>query len=122
MPVQHILQTMLDDENRFFVVFVDLIDQIDGRHAHGRIQRGKRLVEQQCLDVLVVHDPGKRNLLLLPAGEAIGDRLQKTVHIHNFGSRVNLLQHLRTGNRIIFQRKGNIFTNRQPDKLGIRIL
>ena len=68
MPVQHILQAVLDDEHGLVVLLLDVIDQLDRRLSGRGIKVGKRLVKKYDLEV-VHHHTRKRHALLLTAGE-----------------------------------------------------
>ena len=43
VAVQHIFQTVFNDQNGFILLPVDTVDQIDGEHTHAGVQRRQRL-------------------------------------------------------------------------------
>ncbi|MPN40216.1 hypothetical protein SDC9_187752 [bioreactor metagenome] len=66
--MQHILQAVLDDDDRLVIILRDPVDEFN----RGLTRRGvvvcQRLVKEQSLH-LVHHYARKRNTLLLPTGE-----------------------------------------------------
>ena len=121
ISIQDIFQTVFNNQNCFILLAVNLIDQINRKHAHAGVKRSQGLVKQKKLDI-TMHNTGKGNTLLLTAGEVIGNMFQEIAHTDNVGCTLHQRQHIETGHIIIFKGVGNIFTYRKTNELGIRIL
>ena len=71
--VQHVFNTVFDNDNRFAVFLMNVVDQFDCRLTGFRIKVCKRFVEQKHAHV-VHHNAGKRNTLLLAARKFVRRR------------------------------------------------
>ena len=79
MTVQNVFQTMFNDQDGFFFLPVNLINQVNCGHSHRRVQRRKRFVKKQDF-FFVVHDTGQSDFLLLSARYVKGRLYQKIFH------------------------------------------
>ena len=121
MSIQDIFQTMFDDDHGLFLVTVDLIDQINGIHAHGRIQSCQRFIKKQDLDL--IHQNSRHgDTLFLTTGEIIWRIFHTVLYADCSSSFIRKFFHLFSLDTIVFQSKRNIFADRESHKLAIRIL
>ena len=118
---QNILQTVLNDHHRSICFFLNLVDQLNSLLTCSRIQIGQWLVEQQNFH-LIHHYPRQADALLLPSGKLVGRVIQMILNSDQLCRVTGDLMHFILRHAAVFQCKGNILANRQPDKLTIRIL
>ena len=121
MAVEHILQSMLNDDHGFIVLLLNLVDQINGSFAGGGVQVGKGFVKQKGLHI-THHDTGEGDSLLLTAGQLIGRGLQELAHVHDISHLLDGLHHFLLGNAVIFQGEGDILANGKAYELAIGVL
>ncbi len=84
-PPEDILQPMLDDEHGRVGLLLDLVDQLHGLLAGGRVQICQRLVEEQDLD-LIHHNARQTDALLLPAGKLMRCIVEVVLDAHQLRS------------------------------------
>ena len=121
MAVQHVLQAVLDDDDRLVLLLRDAVDQFDGSLSRRGIQIRQRLVEQQ--HVHVVHEnAGERYALFLAAGQLVRRMGKMPLHIHEPCGRIHPPLHLVHRHLVIFEGEGDVFRDGEPDKLGVGVL
>ena len=121
MPVEHILQPVLNNNHGAAGTLLNLVDQLNGLLTGGGVQIGKRLIKQKHVH-LIDHHARKAHALLLPAGDFVGRMAQDPADIHQVRCFLHNLMHFIPGNAVVFQSKGNILRNSQSDKLSVGIL
>ena len=118
---EHIFKTVLNDKDRSVGLFLDAVNELNRLFPGRRVKIGERLVKQQDLDV-IDHDTGKADALLLTTGQLVGRISEMVFHVDKrcgpLGGRV----HFRLGDTVVFKRKCNVFRDRQPDELAVRVL
>ena len=118
---EHILKPVLDDDDGRARLFLNLVDQLDGLLAGGRVKVGQRLVKQQHLH-LIHHHARQTHALLLAAGELMRRVLKVALHAHQLCHAVDRLLHVVLRHAVVFQREGDILAHGQADELPVRIL
>ena len=121
MPVQHILEPVLDDDDGRAGLPLDLVDELDGLLAGRRVEVGQRLVEEQHVHV-VDEDARERHALLLPAGELARRVMEMIPHADERGGLFDPLMQLRLAHAVVLRREGDILRHREPDELAVRVL
>ena len=121
MPVEHILQPVLNNNYGAAGTLLDLVDQLNGLLTGGGVQIGKGLIKQKHFH-LIDHHACQADTLLLSAGNLVGRMAQDPAYIHQVRCFLHDFVHFIPGNAIIFQRKGNILRDSQSDKLPVGIL
>ena len=121
LAVEHVLQTVLDDDHGAAGALLDLVDQLDGLLSGGRVQIGQRLVKEQHIH-LSHHDAAKAHPLLLSAGDLVGRMVQNLLYANHAGSLPHLSVHVLPLHTVVFQGKGNVLGHRQADELAVGVL
>ncbi len=112
---------MFDDDHRRIRILPDLLDDLNGLFAGGRIKVCQRLIKKEQL-YIIYHDTGHGYTLLLSAGELSRGMIQMLCDIYPAGCFLHPFLHLFLGDTVIFQGKGDILCHRQTDKLPVQIL
>ena len=120
-PPEDVLQPMLDDEHGGVGLFLDLVDELHGLLAGGRVQIGQRLVEEQDLD-LIHHNARQTDPLLLPAGKLMRCIAEVVLDAHQLRSAAGDGVHFLLRHTAVFQRKGDVLAHGQANELAIRVL
>ena len=118
---QNILETMLDDHYSSIRFFLDLIDQLNGLLASGRIKVRQRLIKQKDF-YLIHHNACKTYSLLLTTGKLMRCIVHVVLNPYQFCRMAGDLMHLILGRAAVFQGKSNVFPHCQADKLSVRVL
>ena len=118
---QHILQPVLNDQHGGIGLVLDLVDQLNGLLAGGRVQAGKGFIKHQNFN-LIHHNARQADALLLPAGKLMRGMVQAVFNAHQLCGMAGDLVHFLLGNTAVFQRKGNVLAHRQANELAVRIL
>ena len=118
---QHILQPVLNDQHGSIGLVLDLIDQLNGLLAGGRVQAGKGFIKHQNFN-LIHHNARQADALLLPAGKLMRGMVQAFFNAHQLCGMAGDLVHFLLGNTAVFQRKGDVLPHRQADELAVRVL
>ena len=121
MPVEHILQPMLNNNHGAPGTLLDLVNQFNGLLSGGRVQVGKGFVKQKYIH-LVYHHTCQTDPLFLPAGNLVGRVAQDPANIHQIRRFLHNFVHFIPGNAVVFQGKGNILRHGQTDELPVGIL
>ena len=100
---------------------LDLVDQLNGLLAGGRVQAGKGFIKHQNFN-LIHHNARQADALLLPAGKLMRGMVQAVFNAHQLCGMAGDLVHFLLGNTAVFQRKGNVLAHRQANELAVRIL
>ena len=118
---ENVFQTVLNDQNCRIRFFLDLIDQLNSLFSCCRIKICQRLIEQEDF-YLIYHDTRKADSLLLSTREFMRCIIQMLLDSYQFCRMSGDCMHFILRSTTVFQSKCNILTNRQSDKLSIRIL
>ena len=121
IPVKGILQTVLYNKDGSLLLFLNLVDQINGTLSGSRVKVSQRLVKEQDVHV-IHHDSRHGNPLLLTAGELPRSVAKELFYVHQLRSLIHLKKHILLRYIVIFKGKGNILRHSQPDKLPVRVL
>ena len=121
IPVQNVLQTMLDDQNREILLLHDLINERNGLLAGRRIQVGEGFIEKKNVHI-VDHDTAHGNPLLLSSGKLARGVVQKCLQIQLIGDSIYLFMNFILCDGIVLQRKGKVLRYSKTDELPVRIL
>ena len=78
---QHILQPVLNDQHGGIGLVLDLVDQLNGLLAGGRVQAGKGFIKHQNFN-LIHHNARQADALLLPAGKLMRGMVQAVFNAH----------------------------------------
>jgi len=119
--VQHVLQPVLDDDDRRAGFFANFVDELDGLLARRGVKVCQRLVKEQDRHI-VHHHTGQTHALLLAAGELVRRVQQMLLHAGLLRRAENPLVKRGLFHAVVFQREGDILRNRQPDKLPVGVL
>ena len=112
---------MLNDDHRGTAALLDLVDELNGLLAGGRVEVGQRLVEKQHLH-LVHHYARQAHALLLSAAKLVRGVAQVVFHAHQRGHAVHRLAHARLRRAVVLQREGDVLAHGQADELPVRVL
>ena len=112
---------MLHNQNGGLGLFLNLVDQVDGLFAGGRVQVGQRFVKQQNF-YLVHHNARQTDPLLLSAGKFMGRIAQMLLHADKLRRLLNDVLHFLLRNTVVLQRKSDVLSHGQADELSVRIL
>ena len=82
VPVQHVFQAVLDNDDRFARLLVDVIDHLDSRLAGGRIQVGQRLIKNKISTSSII-TPASAVRCFCPPDSSKGDECQPVFHAHH---------------------------------------
>ena len=118
---KHILQTMLNDQDRGVGFLLYRVDQLNGLLAGGRVQIGERFIKQQHLD-LIDHNARQTDALLLPAGKLVRCIVEVVFDPDQLCGTAGDLVHFLLRGAAVFQRKGNVLPHGQPYELAVRVL
>ena len=118
---QNILETMLDDHYSSIRFFLDLINQLNGLLACGRIKVRQRLIKQKDF-YLIHHNACKTYSLLLTTRKLMRCIVHVVINSYQFCRMAGDLMHLILGRAAVFQGKSNVFPHCQADKLSVRVL
>ena len=118
---EHVLEPVLDDDNRRVRRSLNLVDQLNRLPAGRRVEVGQRFVKQQHLH-LIDHHARQAHALLLPAGKLVRRGLQVVCNVHQPGHTLHRFFHLVLRRARVFQREGDVLAHRQADELAVRVL
>ena len=119
--MQHILEAVLDDDDRALLVLRKLVDELDRGLPHAGIERRERLVKDEYVHIIAEH-ARDRHLLFLTAGEVERHRAYEILHAHDARVPAHDRHHLAPGDALVFHGVGDVLAHGKAHELRVAVL
>ena len=121
MPMQNVLQTVLNDNHRTACFLLNFVNQFNCLFPGSWIQICKGFIKEQNI-YLTDHHTGKADTLFLSPGDLMRRMVKNALNVHKFRGFLHDLMHFIPCYTVVFKGESNIFRHGEPDKLAVRVL